>query len=144
MALRDSATGKTIREYSIEELKDAARLMRGYNLVALHAAGSGHSGGTLSVMDLAAALYLRVAQHDPKNPAWPDRDRIVWSAGHKAPSLYLGLAFAGGPDNAVAVRPGGILWIVLGHAQMRAAARSITERVRRSVPNRPRAAQTRL
>ncbi len=95
MALRDSATGKTIREYSIEELKDAARLMRGYNLVALHAAGSGHSGGTLSVMDLAAALYLRVAQHDPKNPAWPDRDRIVWSAGHKAPSLYLGLAFAG-------------------------------------------------
>jgi len=36
-----------------------------------------------------------VADHDPENPNWPDRDRIVWSTGHKAPSLYLGLAFAG-------------------------------------------------
>jgi transketolase len=95
MALRDSAPGKTIREYSIDELKDAATLMRGYDLLALHAAGSGHAGGTLSVMDVTAALYLRVAHHDPKNPDWPDRDRIIWSAGHKAPSLYLGLAFAG-------------------------------------------------
>ena len=31
----------------------------------------------------------------PRIPAWTDRDRIVWSTGHKAPSLYLGLAFAG-------------------------------------------------
>jgi transketolase len=76
-------------------LKDAAKLMRGYDLVALHAAGSGHAGGTLSIMDVAAALYLKIANHDPKNPNWPDRDRIIWSTGHKAPSLYLGLAFAG-------------------------------------------------
>jgi transketolase len=95
MALIDSATGKVIREYSIAELRDAANRMRGYDLVALHAAGSGHAGGTLSVMDLTAALYLHAANHDPKNPSWPDRDRIVWSTGHKAPSLYLGLAFAG-------------------------------------------------
>jgi transketolase len=95
MALRDSTTGEIIRSYSIEELKDAAKLMRGYDLVALCAAGSGHAGGTLSVMDITAALYLDVADHDPKNPWWPDRDRILWSTGHKAPSLYLGLAFAG-------------------------------------------------
>ena len=95
MALRDSATGKVRRPYSIEELKDAAKLMRGYDLVALNAAGSGHAGGTLSIMDITAALYLRVAEHDPENPNWEDRDRIVWSTGHKAPSLYLGLAFAG-------------------------------------------------
>jgi transketolase len=95
MALTDSTSGKLIRDYSIEELEDAANLMRGYDLVALHAAGSGHAGGTLSIMDIAAALYLKVANHDPKNPNWPDRDRIVWSTGHKAPSLYLGLAFAG-------------------------------------------------
>jgi len=106
MALKDSITGKVIREYSIEELKDAANLMRGYDLVALHAAGSGHAGGTLSVMDITAALYLKVAKHDPKNPSWPDRDRIIWSTGHKAPSLYLGLAFAGfGPiDDVVTLR----------------------------------------
>src|SRR5579871_4182932 len=95
MALTNSSNGEIIRDYSIEELQDAAKLMRGYDLVALHAAGSGHAGGTLSIMDITAALYLRVARHDPAHPNWADRDRIVWSAGHKAPSLYLGLAFAG-------------------------------------------------
>lgn len=95
MALKDSKTGNVIREYSIEQLQDAANLMRGYDLVALCAASSGHAGGTLSVMDITAALYLHAANHDPGNPSWPDRDRIIWSAGHKAPSLYLGLASAG-------------------------------------------------
>jgi transketolase len=95
MAIKNSTNGKTLREYSVEELKDAANRMRGYDLVALCAAGSGHAGGTLSIMDIAAALYLKVADHDPQNPSWSDRDRIIWSTGHKAPSLYLGLAFAG-------------------------------------------------
>jgi len=95
MSIKNSGSGEAIRQYSIAELEDAARLMRGYDLVALCAAGSGHAGGTLSIMDIAAALYLRVADHDPWDPSWPDRDRIIWSTGHKAPSLYLGLAFAG-------------------------------------------------
>jgi len=100
MAIRDSKagdskTGSITRNFSIEELQDAANLMRGYNLVALCAAGSGHAGGTLSIMDITAALYLRAADHDPKNPAWADRDRIIWSAGHKAPALYMGLGIAG-------------------------------------------------
>ncbi len=95
MALKNSVTGEIRRAYTIDELEDAARLMRGYDLVALNAAGSGHAGGTLSIMDITAALYLRVANHDPQNPDWADRDRIIWSTGHKAPSLYLGLAFAG-------------------------------------------------
>jgi transketolase len=84
-----------VREFSIEELEQAARMMRGYDLVALCAAGSGHCGGTLSLMEIVAALYLKVANHDPNVPEWPGRDRIVWSAGHKAPALYLGLGFAG-------------------------------------------------
>ncbi len=84
-----------VRDFSIEELEQAARLMRGYDLVALCAAGSGHSGGTLSMMEIVAALYLKVATHDPNNPEWQHRDRIIWSAGHKAPALYLGLAFSG-------------------------------------------------
>jgi len=95
MALTNSTNGSIIKQYSVEELVEAANLMRGYDLVALNAAGSGHAGGTLSIMDITAALYLRVANHDPKNPSWPSRDRIIWSTGHKAPSLYLGLAFAG-------------------------------------------------
>jgi transketolase len=95
MAIINSADGKTITKYSIDELKEQAALMRGYSLTALCAAGSGHAGGTLSIMDVTAALYLRCADHDPKNPDWKMRDRIIWSGGHKAPALYAGLAFAG-------------------------------------------------
>ena len=96
--LKDSKTGQTIRQYSVEELKEQANLMRGYNLACLCAAGSGHSGGTLSIMDITAALYLRVADLDPKDALWEGRDRIIWSTGHKAPALYVGLAFAGACD----------------------------------------------
>ena len=95
MALLNSRLGKLIRDYSIEELKEAATMMRGYDMVALCAAGSGHAGGTLSMMDITAALYLKVADHDPADAFWADRDRIIWSGGHKAPALYCGLAFAG-------------------------------------------------
>ena len=95
MAIRDSRTGKVVRTYTIEELQNNATRMRAYDLAVLCAAGSGHAGGTLSIMDITAALYLHVAEHDPTTPLWAGRDRIVWSTGHKAPSLYLGLAFAG-------------------------------------------------
>ncbi len=80
---------------TIEELKEHANYMRGLNLISLCCAASGHSGGTLSMMDILAALYLKVAKHDPKNPSWEDRDRIIWSAGHKAPALYVSLAVSG-------------------------------------------------
>ncbi|MCK4597710.1 transketolase, partial [bacterium] len=95
MALVDSKTGKVRQTYTIKGLEKAANMMRGYNLISLYAAGSGHSGGTLSIMDITAALYLHVANHDPQEPAWDGRDRIIWSAGHKAPALYLGLGMAG-------------------------------------------------
>ncbi len=95
MSLINSKTGKIYKAYSIKELEEAANLMRGYSLIALGAAGSGHSGGTLSLMDVSAALYLHEAALDPKNPFWPDRDRIFWSAGHKAPILYVSLGMAG-------------------------------------------------
>jgi transketolase len=69
--------------------------MRALDLTAIFAAGSGHPGGTLSIMDIAAALYLNVLNHDPADPAWPERDRVFWSAGHKAPALYVALGTAG-------------------------------------------------
>jgi transketolase len=95
MPIINSKTGKIRKNYSLEELTQTANLMRGYNMISLCAAGSGHSGGTMSIMDITAALYLHVATHDPKNPSWDGRDRIIWSTGHKAPSLYLGLGMAG-------------------------------------------------
>ncbi len=59
-------------------------------------AGSGHPGGSNSVIDLLVALYfggkLRV---DPKRPDWPDRDRLILSKGHAVPALYAVMAKAG-------------------------------------------------
>jgi len=78
-----------------KQLEHSARRMRAYNILAIHCAGSGHPGGTLSIMDIAAALYLKVMKHDSKKPEWEQRDRCVWSTGHKAPALYVALAEAG-------------------------------------------------
>ena len=95
MPITDSKTGKLKKDYTVEELIEKAKEMRAYNMMAITAAGSGHTGGTLSIMDIAAALYLKKIRHDPENPTWEDRDRVFWSVGHKAPALYIALAEAG-------------------------------------------------
>jgi len=95
MPIIDSKTGKIRKDYTVEQLIEKAWEMRAYNMVAITAAGSGHTGGTLSIMDIAAALYLKKIRHDPTNPAWEERDRVFWSVGHKAPALYVALAEAG-------------------------------------------------
>ena len=58
-------------------------------------AGSGHPGGSLSATDILALLYFHFLKHDPKNPKWPDRDRLIFSKGHGCPALYSALARAG-------------------------------------------------
>ena len=95
MPIINSKTGKAKKDYTVEELIKKAREMRAYSMIAITAAGSGHTGGTLSIMDIAAALYLKKIRHDPENPTWEDRDRVIWSVGHKAPALYIALAEAG-------------------------------------------------
>lgn len=95
MPLLDSRTGEPRRMYSIAELEDAAREIRAWVMIALEAAGSGHTGGTMSIADIAAAMYLRHLNHDPANPTWEGRDRVFWSAGHKAPAIYATLGVAG-------------------------------------------------
>lgn len=95
MAIIDSKTGKITKKYTLEEIKKITPLMRGYCLASITLAGSGHPGGSLSIMDVVAVLYLKIANHDPKNPQWEKRDRIIFSAGHKAPALYTALAFSG-------------------------------------------------
>ena len=58
-------------------------------------AGSGHLGASLSVLDILATLYFMKMRHDPSDPQWPGRDRLVLSKGHSAPALYAVLAEAG-------------------------------------------------
>lgn len=95
MAILDSKTSSLVQDYSIRELAEKAKEMRAYSMAAICAAKSGHTGGTLAIMDIAAVLYLKVINHDPLNPKWDQRDRVFWSVGHKAPALYVTLGMAG-------------------------------------------------
>jgi transketolase len=61
----------------------------------LLAAGSGHSAGSLGMADIFTAFYFHILKHDPKNPAWPDRDRLILSNGHICPIRYAVMAMSG-------------------------------------------------
>lgn len=76
-------------------LKDKCTALRRDIIQMIARAGSGHPGGSLSVVEMLAALYYREMRIDPANPAWPDRDRLVLSKGHAAPALYAILADRG-------------------------------------------------
>lgn len=78
-----------------EKLEQAARNARITAIKAIHAAGSGHPGGSLSAMDIITALYFEEMNIDPENPHDPQRDRFVLSKGHAAPALYSVLAERG-------------------------------------------------
>ena len=76
-------------------LEAIARECRVQILRMLAHAGSGHPGGSLSVIDILVTLFFGRLRHDPKRPDWPDRDRVVLSKGHAVPALYSVLAAAG-------------------------------------------------
>lgn len=80
---------------NIEELGKHALNIRINSLKAIHAAGSGHPGGSLSAADILSALYMAVMNVDPKDPCMNERDRFVLSKGHAAPALYAALAEKG-------------------------------------------------
>ena len=75
-------------------LVEAARACRVQIIRMLTHAGSGHPGGSLSVIDLLVAIFARL-RHDPARPDWKDRDRVILSKGHAVPALYTVMARAG-------------------------------------------------
>jgi transketolase len=80
---------------SNEELATIARKLRVDILKMIHAAGSGHPGGSLSTVELIAALFFRELRFTVGNPTDPSRDRFILSKGHGVPTLYAALAQAG-------------------------------------------------
>jgi transketolase len=72
-----------------------ARACRVQIIRMLTHAGSGHPGGSLSVIDVLVSIMFGRLRHDPKRPDWPERDRIVLSKGHAVPALYTVMAMAG-------------------------------------------------
>lgn len=81
--------------YSFDELRIIARNIRCDVIRALAAAGSGHTGGSLGLADVFTVLYFKIINHNPNQPLWSARDRLILSIGHVAPVLYATLANAG-------------------------------------------------
>ncbi len=79
----------------ITELENKANQIRQSIIEMLVAAGSGHTAGPLGMADIFTLLYFEVLKHDPKNPEWPERDRLVLSNGHICPVLYATMAHRG-------------------------------------------------
>lgn len=84
-----------LTDTELTRLREKASAIRETVLDMLVAAGSGHTAGPLGMADMLAALYFHVLRHDPKNPAWEERDRFVLSNGHTTPVLYAAMAHAG-------------------------------------------------
>lgn len=80
---------------SIEKLEEIANNIRINIIKSLLKAKSGHTAGPLGIADVFTALYFNILEHDPKNPNWEKRDRLILSNGHICPVLYTTLAEAG-------------------------------------------------
>ncbi len=79
----------------INELKAKAKEMRKTVLKMLTEAGSGHTGGSLSLVEIIISLYYYKLRHNPARPDWEMRDRMILSKGHGCPALYTALADVG-------------------------------------------------
>lgn len=84
-----------LHEDKIKFLEEMAATIRQDIIDMVVHAGSGHVGGPLGMADVFTALYFHVLNHDPKNPDWPDRDRLLLSNGHICPVRYAAMARAG-------------------------------------------------
>jgi transketolase len=80
---------------SIDEIEEMARKCRVEIVKMVYRAQAGHPGGSLSEIDLLAALYSSRMRVRPDEPHWPDRDRFILSKGHASPGMYAVLAEMG-------------------------------------------------
>ena len=75
-----------------DELKKIANDIRKEVISAIHTAGSGHPGGSLSATEVFTYLYFEEMNIDPADPKWAGRDRFVLSKGHTAPGLFAAIS----------------------------------------------------
>jgi transketolase len=84
-----------LTDKKIKELELKANNIRESIIEMLLEAGSGHTAGPLGMADIFTLLYFHILKHDPKNPLWEERDRLILSNGHINPVLYASMAHAG-------------------------------------------------
>jgi len=78
-------------------LRDMSNAIRALAMDAVQKANSGHPGMPMGMADVATVLFTEALRFDPADPAWPDRDRFVLSAGHGSMLLYSLLYLTGYP-----------------------------------------------
>jgi len=83
---------------SESESRNLANAIRALSMDAVEAAKSGHPGMPMGMADVATVLFQKFLKFDASNPAWPDRDRFVLSAGHGSMLLYALLHLTGYED----------------------------------------------
>lgn len=84
-----------MKRLTIKQLEKKANEIRQDIIKMLVKAGSGHSAGPLGMADIFTALYFHILNHNPKNPDWEERDRLILSNGHIVPVRYVAMAHAG-------------------------------------------------
>jgi transketolase len=84
-----------VTDAQVQPIEEKARDIRATIIEMLISAGSGHTAGPLGMADMLAAFYFHILKHDPKNPEWEERDRLVLSNGHTTPVRYAAMAHAG-------------------------------------------------
>jgi transketolase len=84
-----------LSDEKIIELEETANNIRESIIEMLLEAGSGHTAGPLGMADIFTLFYFHILKHDPKNPAWEERDRLVLSNGHICPVYYATMAYSG-------------------------------------------------
>lgn len=116
---RHAASAGRLTRPEAARLARECRSLRNTIVDMIHAAQSGHTGGSLSCVEILWLLYTRHLRVKPDDPVWPDRDRFILSKGHAAPALYAVLAARGffGADALPTLRRTGSM--LQGHPDMR-------------------------
>ena len=108
-----------MEQAKLNQLKNIAAKVRLGILEGVHAASSGHPGGSLSIAEIITYLYFEEMNVDPKNPKDENRDRFVLSKGHTAPALYAALAEKGFFDKAELKKLRHVDSFLQGHPDMK-------------------------
>src|SRR4030065_1771888 len=82
-------------EALVQELEAKAKVLVNDCLDQFCTFSQGHVGGTMSVMEIITALYFHHLKFDPKNPDWPERDRVIMSKAHCCEAIYAALVELG-------------------------------------------------
>lgn len=106
-------------KHELEDLEKIASEVRKDIIKMILKAKAGHPAGSLGMADVFVALYYEILNHDPANPKWPERDRLILSNGHICPARYAVMAHCGYFEHKQLNKLGDFKSILQGHPDKR-------------------------